>query len=190
MYHLKRFLGPKIHFVNSGLKNKANFSVPSNRNLKEYHIRGVGSSTKTELHVYNLSTAHHIMTDVPVSMGGLDAAPQPVELLLGSLCGCEQVTASFVARHLKPRVNIDKIVFEIFAVRNQKASVTLPLKVDLPPSRLNRIWGTATVHTSASQDQIDILAKEIKRRCPIANMIILSGCELDIQFVKAPSSLS
>jgi len=122
-------------------------------------------------------------------MGGLNTAPQPVEMLLASLCGCEQVTAEFIARHMKPRVKIDKIEFEIQAARNPRAAITLPLGVDLPPSRLERIWGTATVHSTASQEQIDIIAKEIKKRCPIANMIVLSGCVLDIKFTKAPSTI-
>jgi putative redox protein len=157
--------------------------------MKEYRLSGIGKSTKTEIFTYDSTTTssiHPIATDVPKAMGGGNTAPQPVELLLASLCGCEQVTAEFVARHLKPRVNIEKINFEIFASRNQKGAITLPLDtITLPLSRLEQIWGTATVHTTATQEQIDIIAREIKRRCPIANMIILSGCKLDIKFIKA-----
>lgn len=152
---------------------------------KQYHINGIGRASKTAMYVCDSAQKFQIMMDVPTAMGGGNSAPQPVELLLASLCGCEQVTAEFIAKHSKPRVRIDKIQFNLFATRNPRASIALPLHTDLPPSRLERIWGTAYVHTDASQEQIDIIEKEIKRRCPVANMILLSGCELDIKFIKA-----
>ena len=160
------------------------FTTRAGRPSKEYHIRGQGERTRTNIYVHNSKDLPVISTDVPVSMGGKNAAPQPVEMLLASLCGCEQVTAEFVARHSKPRMQIDKIEFEVFAKRDNKAVITLPLDAPLPPARLERIWGTATVHTTAAQTQVDILSREIKRRCPIANMVELSGCELDIVYVK------
>lgn len=154
------------------------------RQSKEYHIRGQGESTRTNVYVHDSKDRRVISTDVPVAMGGKNSAPQPVEMLLASLCGCEQVTAEFVARHAKPRMYINKIEFEVFAKRDSKAAITLPLDVPLPPARLERVWGTATVHTSADQEQVDMLSREIKRRCPIANMVELSGCELDIVYIK------
>ena len=113
---------------------------------------------------------------------------EPVELLLSSLCGCEQVTAQFVARNMKPRVNIDKIEYSVQASRDPKGAVYLPIGSNPPvEARLNRVWGTALVYTSASQQQIDVIASEVKVRCPIANMIASSGCTLDINYIKANS---
>lgn len=146
-----------------------------------------------------------IITDVPKLMGGKNEGPQPVELLLASLAGCELVTAQFIARNMRPRVTIDRIDFDMHASRDQRGAMgSLPIVVTstskqdeessfrsssssslLPPSRLERIWGTAMVHTSASSAELAMLAKEVKERCPIANMVILSGCTLEIEFRKA-----
>lgn len=159
---------------------------------KTYLMTGVGVETVAK---FSWSGRHEVTLDVPQSMGGKNVGPQPVELFLASLCGCEQVTALFIARHMKPRVKIDKIEFKIQASRDQRTSLALPIDTDntrrsnevvQDVSRLKRIWGIAIVHTAASQEEVDIIAKETEIRCPIANMVMLSGCDLDIQFFKAP----
>ena len=128
-------------------------------------------------------------------MGGENTAPQPVEMLLAALCGCEQVTAQYVARQMKPRLLIDKIDYDIQATRDQRGSLTLPIDPDteLPPSRVERIWGTATIHLPEnatnvpSVETLEVLHSEVRRRCPVANMVILSGCKLEIKYVLAAS---
>ena len=127
-----------------------------------------------------------IITDVPRSMGGKNEGPQPIELFLASLCGCELVTAQFIARNMTPRVTIDRIDFDVSASRDQRGAIGMPIdqETSLPPSRLGRIWGTATLHTSALLEEVAMIAAEIKRRCPIANMVMLSGCKLEIEFRK------
>lgn len=54
-----------------------------------------------------------------------------------------------------------------------------------PASVPQVIEGTAAVDTEATQEQIDELAHQVHRRCPIASMLIASGCRLDIKWVKA-----
>ena len=185
--------------------------------LKRYALESKTTSpvaTCTEIKEES-SRPHLIRTDLPRFMGGSDEAPQPVHLLLASLVGCEHATASFVARQMRPRVQLDSVTFRIYAERDQRGAIALPLEAvfaedqktgtvsseqpsslpsssssppppppptpsPLPPARLLRIYGEALVQTGASQDQIDELARHVKRRCPIANMIELSGCELDI----------
>mmetsp|Transcript_19942 Transcript_19942/g.33612 ORF Transcript_19942/g.33612 Transcript_19942/m.33612 type:complete len:196 (+) Transcript_19942:48-635(+) len=152
--------------------------------LKSYHVSGHGKQTTTIFNQPSLLT--QVVSDVPVAMGGKDKGPEPVELLLASLCGCELVTAQFIARNMKPRVTIDQIDFDIRASRDSRGALGLPIRKDtvLPPSRLERIWGTATLHTSASEDEVELIAEEVKRRCPVANMVMLSGCDLQIEFKK------
>ncbi|OQR84318.1 OsmC-like protein [Achlya hypogyna] len=144
-----------------------------------YHLTGRGTGVQCHM---NRGDGLVMATDVPVRMGGTDSAPQPVELFLTSLCGCELATAQFVARHMTPRLTIEKIEFSIHAVRDPAGALTLPLSSPAPPARLERIWGTATVFTSASQVQVDELSEHVKQRCPVANMAVLSGCKLDIKW--------
>ena len=154
--------------------------------IKSYHLTGSGTSTTT--HMIQSKLSEPIITDVPRAMGGMNKGPQPIEMFLSSLCGCELVTAQFIARNMKPRVIIDRIDFDIRACRDQRGAISLPVGRDmkeLPPSRLERIWGTALLHTTASNEEIAFIAEEVKRRCPIANMVILSGCDLDIIYEKS-----
>ena len=124
-------------------------------------------------------------TDVPRKVGGQDEAPQPVQLLLGALIGCKQATATFVA--MKQRIKIRSMKFDIEAYRDEVGALSLPIDRDPPvPSRLQKVFGTIVVDTDATQDQIDALARQVHHRCPVANMMHLSGCEMDIQWVKKP----
>ena len=158
--------------------------------VKSYRLIGGGRGTSRCGKAWKGSSlvtedGYKMETDTPTPMGGSGRAPQPVQLVLTALAGCEQATARFVARHCRPRINIAHIEFDIQGERDQRGAVTLPLDIEeLPaPARLMRIWGTAVVFGSdASEQQVHLLGDEVHRRCPVANMISLSGCELSIDW--------
>lgn len=170
------FINPKgISVFNSLMRNKT------------YELHGCGRGS----HTIMSANGKTVTVDVPRFMGGHDIGMQPVELLLSSLCGCEQVTAQFIARNMKPRVVINKIDFEIFGERDDAGAIGLPLDRDndsFPTSRLTRIWGRAIVDTEATQEEVDFICEQVKRRCPVASMVIASGCRLEIAFEKSPNS--
>jgi uncharacterized OsmC-like protein len=155
---------------------------------KSYRVRGIGRRSQVEM---TTNTGHTIMTDVPKAMGGQDMAPQPVETLLAAFLGCTQATAVFVGRHCEPRILIDRIEFDIAAERNDRGALSLPITVDPEiPARLQRISGTIQVYTKnnpqqprLSQEQLHILAHQTELRCPVANMIVASGCEMNVTWV-------
>ena len=83
----------------------------------------------------------------PEEDGGADEHPQPVELLVAALIGCEQATAAFVARHMTPRLALAGLTFEYVARRDERGATSLPLHAPLPvPARLTGVTGVATVH--------------------------------------------
>jgi hypothetical protein len=115
---------------------------------KFYHIYGYGNLNSSNLKASN----HSIITDIPKVVGGKDNGPQPVEMLLSGLIGCETATCNYIARNMKPRIKIDKIDFNIKAERNEDGALLLPIgRTDLPSSSLNHIYGTAYVYTKSSQ---------------------------------------
>jgi len=131
------------------------------------------------------SDGFQLTTDTPKAMGGTNTAAQPVYLLLAALAGCETATAQFVARHM--RIRIRDIDFELKAWRDQRGAIKLPLDaIDYydVPAHLQVIVGTAMVDTEASQEQVDALGHQVHRRCPIASMLLSSGCRLDIRWLK------
>eukprot|EP01041_Mallomonas_annulata_P012839 gene12839-27069_t len=130
---------------------------------KYYHVKGDGFGAKCSAQTLSsdptLETPGFVITtDSSVKK----SSPTPIELFLASLCGCEQATASFVARNMTPRMKIEKIEFDIQGVRDELGAISLPLGqhehknpsaidealsenvhpgTQLPLARLQRIWG-------------------------------------------------
>jgi len=135
------------------------------------------------------NTGHSLATDIPKPMGGKDTAPQPVETLLASWMGCTQATALFVGRHLPGRLSIGRMQFDnIEGFRDERGALQLPID-ETPeiPSRLQRITGTIRVYerkgNPISAEQMELLKEQTEIRCPVANMMIASGCAIDVEWV-------
>ena len=154
------------------------------KHRKSYHISGQGRGSAVEM---TTDTGHELSTDVPKNMGGTDTAPQPVEHLLAALIGCAQATAIFVGRSMKPRLLIDKIEFDIQAHRDARGALQQPIE-ETPgiPARLQYVSGPAKVFfkgsANISTDQLHLLGEQTEARCPVANMMLASGCTMDIQW--------
>ena len=163
---------------------------------KLYHLRGAGAAGTNRCDV-RTDDGFSITTDTPRAHGGSNEAAQPVLLLLASLCGCEHATARFVA--FKMRRRIGKVDFDIHAERDERGAIGIgmiggggkgkgaeALLGELPvPARLQRIWGSAVVRaeeTDLTEAEVQVLAGQVHRRCPVANMVTLSGCELHIDW--------
>ena len=151
--------------------------------VKSYGIAGVGRRNTARIET---NTGHTLETDVPKSMGGSDGAPQPVETLLAAWIGCTQATAVYVGRHMKPqRLILDRLEFHnIQAHRDERGALSLPIhETPSIPSRLQSITGTIKVYTKGNpptKEQLQILSHQTELRCPVANMMIASGCQMDI----------
>jgi len=164
---------------------------------KSYRLNGVGTGSRVALET---DTGHVLRTDVPAKMGGGDTAPQPVETLLAALCGCTQATAVYVGRQMKPRVLVERLEFvDVVAHRDERGALSLPIDVTPTiPARLQSIEGTIRVfvrNTSTNRkqqsftsgtvtsEQLTTLAEQTEARCPVANMIVASGSEMNVQWV-------
>ena len=162
------------------------YSSSASKYSKSYKLEGTGEGTKVEV---TTNTGHSLATDIPKPMGGKDTAPQPVETLLASWMGCTQATALFVGRNLPERLSISRIEFEnIEAFRDERGALQLPIE-ETPeiPSRLQRITGKIRVFerkgVQISAEQMEVLKEQTEIRCPVANMMIASGCEIDVEWV-------
>ena len=155
---------------------------------KVYSITGSGRRNASSI---KTNTGHELHTDIPKQMGGTDSAPQPVEHLLSALVGCTQATAVFVGRSMKPRINIDRLEFDLHAHRDERGALNFPIEENPPvPSRLLAISGVITVFPKLSKNQgqiseqeLAVLKEQTETRCPVANMMISSGCNMDVEWV-------
>lgn len=156
--------------------------------IKAYTFDAVGERNRVEV---TTDTGHAICTDIPKKVGGSDSAPQPVETLMAAWIGCTQATALFVGRQMPERVVIQKLEFEnIQAFRDERGALQLPIhQTPEVPSRLQRLTGTIKVFSrnknGLSSDQMELLKEQTEIRCPVANMILASGCSIDVEWVDA-----
>jgi len=186
----RRFVGPRASHASAGARDAdATAAPPTDAALKTYCLTGRGGGVAATV----LARNHTIQTDVPKSMGGEDAAPQPVELVLAALVGCEQATAAYVARHTRPRFPLRYVHFDLRATRDERGAIALPID-ERPPvsSRLLRVEGTAIVHLSRgaeSRARVEALGRRVEERCPVADMLRASGCELDVRWQMAKDFL-
>jgi len=175
------------------------------QHVKRYSISGRGRGGAATV---TTDTGHVILTDVPAKMGGWNSGPQPVEHLLAALVGCTQATATYVSRNMNPRLVIDRMDFDIRAIRDERGALMHPVhEVPSTPARLTRVHGTVKVHfkkkkgTSSSsslsssssmvvvtREQLRVLAEQTEARCPIANMMHMSGCVMDIEWTNGTRS--
>jgi putative redox protein len=64
--------------------------------------------------------SHFIVTDVPVSDGGEDAAPTPVEYLLTAIGGCVAITLRMYAT--RRGWDVGKITVNVFQLKDEQGS--------------------------------------------------------------------
>ena len=87
----------------------------------------------------------------------------------------------------KMKIEIGMIRFDLSAWRDEAGALSLPItEAPVAPSMLQRVSGTALVESDASEGEIAALAHQVHRRCPVANMITSSGCELDVAWRAVP----
>lgn len=191
--------------ADNGLRNGSRRSTKNvaelkfeKKHLKYYRLTGRGQKNFASVLT---NTGYSINTDTPTQLGGTDLAPQPVELLIASWIGCTQATAMFVARNMKSnRLMIEKLDFDnVEAWRDQRGSLsTLPIESGtlLPetPAKLQEIKGTIRVFLQNNEEiskmDLELLAKHTESRCPVANMIMASGCHINVTWESGTPVLS
>lgn len=102
----------------------------------------------------NITIRHfELLADEPSALGGEDAGPQPLELLLASLGACKAITAKmYAARKGWPLTNIDVQLSYEKEGNQHKIQAEIILEGDLDPEQRQRIL-------------------EISDRCPVHRVI-------------------
>ncbi|KAL4489874.1 hypothetical protein ABPG72_010773 [Tetrahymena utriculariae] len=142
-------------------------------------------SIKSESSGYQLTTKSEnnfsVKTDLSQKAGGKGDGASSIELFLASLAGCENFTAQIIAKNLG--FTIFQSSFDIKGERNDRGLNHTPITEESPyTSRLSRIWGIVNIDTDETDEQIYQLNNILKKICPLARMVIDSGCELEIEW--------
>ena len=116
---------------------------------------------------------HTLSIDEPEERGGTDVGPSPTETLMGALVGCTNVIGHKCAKKLG--VDIGELDIKLRCEFDRRG-VLLQEEVDLPFTKINL---DVSCHGSADQSQIDAVAAEVAKFCPLAKLFREAGTVID-----------
>ena len=142
--------------------------------MKPY-VRQIVSGT-AESHSLTLLKTRDLVdvSDEPEERGGTNEGMSPTEFFESSLVACTNVISHKVAK--KNGVNLMSYHITLDAGFN-RYGVMLKEEVDLP---FEDMVMTIDVMTDATDEDMELLAKELSMYCPISKMIIAAGTKLEI----------
>jgi putative redox protein len=132
-----------------------------------------GVQTITQAH------QHRVITDEPEKVGGKDQGPNPLEVLLAALAGCENVLANMIAKEID--FDLQGISFKIKAEFD-------PLGLRGEPSvrpYFETVYVQADVATNEDQSRITELQTKVDNRCPVISMMRAAGINMVAEWRKS-----
>lgn len=117
------------------------------------------------------------VSDEPEERGGTNEGMSPTEFFEGSLVACTNVISHKVAK--KNGINLMSYHITLDAGFNRHG-VMLKEEVNLP---FEDMILTIEVTTDATDDEMEVLARELAMYCPISKMIIAAGTKLETKWV-------
>ena len=109
---------------------------------------------------------HTLTVDEPKNLGGTDAGPNPVELILAALGTCQEITYRAYAAALD--------------IPLTSVSVTIAGNIDLrgflgldesTRSGYQKIYGTVKLESSASEERLQQLRQLVNAHCPVLDIL-------------------
>jgi putative redox protein len=111
---------------------------------------------------------HRLIADEPVSLGGHDAGPTPIHMLLGALASCTAITIAMYLKH--KGWSVERVGVEALGHRQNDQ-----------PGPLERITLSVTLGGGLSDEQrARIMA--VAARCPV-HRTLSSGVAIETQLV-------
>ena len=120
-----------------------------------------------------------VVIDEPIARGGTNEGPSPTATAYSALIGCTNVIGNRCAEKLG--VNVGNLAF-VMEVDFDRRGVQLIEEIDVP---FTNIRLQVTSDGPASQDDLDQVAAETARFCPIAKLFENAGTKLTVTWRKA-----
>ena len=112
--------------------------------------------------------------DEPTERGGTNAGPTPTDTALAALVGCTNVIGHKCAKGLG--VDIGHLSIDTVCDFDRRG-VTLADEIEVP---FEAVTLTVTANGSASQADLDLVATETAKFCPLSKLFINAGTKLEV----------
>lgn len=133
------------------------------------------SHAKSDVAIRDLN----FIIDEPTERGGTNLGPTPTDTAIAALIGCTNVIAHKCAKKL----GVDIGHLNIDASCNfDRRGVTLEEEIEVPFQAINLL---VTSDGSASDDELQTVAIEVAKFCPLSKLFENAGTELTVNWSKA-----
>ncbi len=131
------------------------------------------SHSRTDISVRDVS----FTIDEPIERDGTNLGPTPTETALAALAACTNVIGNKVAHKLGIAVNS----FHVSVVSDfDRRGVTLVEEIDVP---FEAVKLRIELDTAASEQDIQLLAAEVAKFCPLAKLFKQAGTRVEEEWV-------
>jgi uncharacterized OsmC-like protein len=128
--------------------------------------------------------SHKLVVDEPEALGGSDAGPNPVELILAALGTCQEITYRAYATALG--IPLDDVAVELTGEIDLKGFFAVD-EAARPGYR--RISGTVRLRSSASEAELEQLRAAVNAHCPVLDIVTNPvPVALDLRVERAPAA--
>lgn len=140
----------------------------------------VGSAQSLGQEVFPPTRRWVVMVDDPDLLGGVDAAPNPVETLMAALAGC--VTSGIAANAALFGIPLDSIEIAVEADLDARGVLGHDKSV---PNGVTDIRYTVTIQSPEPEDKVRRCKETIDRKSPVRNTLA-SPVRITSEFVYKP----
>ena len=109
---------------------------------------------------------HQIVVDEPPQLGGTDTGPNPVELILGALGSCQEITYKAYATAMG--IPLDSVSVELTGNIDLRGFFAVD---DSVRAGYENITGTVTIESSASAEALQQLQQVVNAHCPVLDIL-------------------
>jgi putative redox protein len=126
---------------------------------------------------------HRLVVDEPQALGGSDAGPNPVELILAALGTCQEITYRAYATALG--IPLDHVAVKLVGEIDLKGFFAVD---DAVRPGYRRISGTVQLRSSASDEELEKLRAAVNAHCPVLDIITNPvPVALDLRIERGPA---
>jgi putative redox protein len=123
-----------------------------------------------------------LTVDEPPTLGGSDAGPNPVELVLAALATCQEITYRAYATALG--IPIDSVSVRLDGVLDLRGFFAVDERVR---PGFTGVEGTVTLRSPASQEELAKLKQAVDAHCPVLD-ILRAPVPVEIELVAVPAA--
>ena len=109
---------------------------------------------------------HHVVVDEPPQLGGGDAGPNPIELLLAALGTCQEITYKAYAAAMG--IDIARVSVELEGDIDLRGFFGVDATVR---AGYQKIRGTVHIESAASREALQKLKAAVDLHCPLLDML-------------------